>query len=281
MLMGSIAQTQQILVELLWSIISLFFLLLDRQVWMFVLKGWRRGLRGYERSTFYGVYYGGSMHGSLADITPYVSRPGWFCPLLLSEILALIRTEVGEVVLFYLSSGNSLEAINDTNIVLIPKCKTLNKVTDYRPISLCNVIYKIVSKVLANRLKNVLPLIISPNQSAFLAGRLISDNIIAAYKTLHTMNNMKGKHNFMALKLDMSKAYDLVEWAFVVEVMRRLGFGRQWLQLIMKCISLVSYSILINGEPHGRITPTRGICQGDPLSLYLFIFYAKALSSML
>jgi hypothetical protein len=138
-----------------------------------------------------------------------------------------------------------------------------------------------VSKVLANRLKKVLPHIISPNQSAIVPGRLITDNIIVAYETLHTMNNMKGKHSFIALKLYMSKAYDRIEWAFVVEVMWRLGSGRQWTQLIMKCISSVSFSILINGEPHGRITPTRGICQGDHLSPYLFILYAEALSSML
>jgi hypothetical protein len=95
------------------------------------------------------------------------------------------------------------------------------------------------------------------------------------------MNNMKGKHSFMGLKLDMSKAYDRVERAFVIEVMRRLGFGRQWIQLIKKCISSVSYSILINGEPHGRITPTRGIHQGDPLSPYLFILCTETFSSML
>jgi hypothetical protein len=83
-----------------------------------------------------------------------------------------------------------------------------------------------VSKVLANRLKPILPHIISPNQSAFVAGRHITDNILAAYETLHTMNsNLTGKQGFMALKLDMSKAYDHVEWSFLEGVMCRLGFG--------------------------------------------------------
>lgn len=94
--------------------------------------------------------------------------------------------------------------------MLIPKCKTPTKVTDNRPIYLCNVLYKIVSKVLANRLKKVLSLIISPNLSAFVVGRLITNNIIIAYEALHTMNNIKGRHCFMALKLDMSKAYNQV-----------------------------------------------------------------------
>ena len=172
--------------------------------------------------------------------------------------------------------------LNFTYITLIPKTKNPICVNEFRPISLCNVIYKRVSKVLANRLKVVLPSIISMNQSAFIPGRLITDNIIAAYETLHTMHaHMHGKVRYMAVKLDMSKAYDRVEWDFLEAVLKTLGFALRWIQLVMMCVSLAHYAILINGTPTGCFKPTRGIRQGDPISPYLFLICAEALSSLL
>ena len=97
--------------------------------------------------------------------------------------------------------------------------------TEFRSISLCNVLYKIFSKVLANRLKKVLPYIVSEHQSAFIKGRLITDNILVAYETLHYMKNHNSrKSGYIAPKLDLSKAYDRVEWSFLKDVMVQMGF---------------------------------------------------------
>jgi hypothetical protein len=165
------------------------------------------------------------------------------------------------VILDILNTGIMPPQLNSTNIVLIPKVKNPVSVSDYRPISLCNVFYKVISKVLANRLKKILLSIISPTQSAFLLERLITDNVLVAYETLHTMHaRMKGKQGFMmAIKLDMSKTYDRVEWGFLEAVLEKLGFDRRWINLIMMCVTTMHYTILVNGKPSGTIIPEKGI----------------------
>ena len=154
--------------------------------------------------------------------------------------------------------------------------------SDYRPINLANVVSRILSKVIANRLKLVLPNVISDTQSAFVPNRLITDNTTVAYELLHKMRNKrKGKVGQMTVKLDISKAYDRVEWGFLRNIMLKLGLDRRWVDMTMETITTASYSVLINGEPKGFITPTRGIKQRDPLSPYLYLLCVEGLSALL
>ena len=109
-------------------------------------------------------------------------------------------------------------------------------------------------------------------QSAFVKDKLISNNIIVAFETLHYMGNHSfGETGYMTLKLDMSKVYDRVEWQYMGQLRKKMGFGDTWINPMMQCISKATFLVLINREPHGHIKPTRGLRQGDLLSPYLFL----------
>ena len=141
---------------------------------------------------------------------------------------------------------------------------------------------QIISKVIANHLKLILPNVISDSQSAFVPNRLIIDNTTVAYEILHRMRNRRrGKVGQMAVKLDISKAYDWVEWSFLQGIMQKLGFDPRWVNLAMETVTTTSYSVLINGEPKGWITQSRGIRQGDLLSPYLFLLCVEGLTTLL
>ena len=128
-------------------------------------------------------------------------RPDGMNALFYQKFWRIVGDDVTSVVLDFLNSSTMLPEINYTHIVLIPKIKSYERMSDYRLITLCNVIYKIISKVLANRLKLT--------QSAFIQGRLITDNVLVTYESLHTMHcRRSGRRGSMALKLDITKAYD-------------------------------------------------------------------------
>ncbi|KAA3465141.1 reverse transcriptase [Gossypium australe] len=194
----------------------------------------------------------------------------------------IVGKDVTEYCLGILNGSKGAEAINNTDIVLIPKVPHPSSMVNFRPISLCSVIYKIVAKLVANRLQGVIGNCIDKVQSAFVPGRLISDNVLLAYEILHTLRKKRtGRKGYMAVKLDMSKAYDRVEWDFLKKMMLKMGFAVSWVDLIMNCITTVSYSVITSGGMGTNFKPIRGLRQGDPLSPFLFLICSEGLSSLM
>jgi hypothetical protein len=198
--------------------------------------------------------------------------PDGFNPAFFQNFWHLCGDDVFMAAKDWLQRGYFPSSLNETNICLIPKCDSPKSMKEFRPISLCNVLYKVVSKLLANRLKKVIHKCISEEQSAFVEGRSITDNALIAIEIIHALKRRtRGVKGELALKIDISKAYDKVDWGFLKGVLIRMGFSDTWVQWMMLCVSSVNYSALVNFEKVCPIHPGRGLRQGDPLSPYLFI----------
>ena len=138
--------------------------------------------------------------------------------------------------------------MNQTLITLIPKCRSPESLSNYRPISFCNTIYKIVTKIIVNRIYPFLSELISPLQVAFVPRRKGLDNAITVQELIHTMSKKKGRIGVMAIKLKLEKAYDHLEWSFVKMVLEHFGLPQNIINLIMSCISTTTIVLLFNGS---------------------------------
>ncbi|WVZ94091.1 hypothetical protein U9M48_040028 [Paspalum notatum var. saurae] len=194
------------------------------------------------------------------------------CWQLIKEDVMAVLTAVllGRVAKFQL--------LNSAFITLLPKKADALEVKDYRPISLVHSVAKLVTKLLANRLAPRLSDLVSVNQSAFVKGRSIQDNFLLVQQLTRCLHRKKEPH--ILFKIDISKAFDPVSWSFLIEVMKHLGFGRRWCNLLCLLLSTSSMIVLVNGEPGDSFVHRRGLRQGDPLSPMLFILVMEVLNGL-
>jgi hypothetical protein len=188
------------------------------------------------------------------------------------------KQDVHQLVSDFYTNSTLPSELNRTFITLIPKKHNPVLPQDFRPIGLCNVVYKIISKTLADRIKPHLPAYISQSRSAFIAGRHISSNVILTQELIHSFKLKSWTSQAFLLKIDLAKAFDRLEWSFISQALTRIGFNSHFINLIYTCISTPSLSILINQEPTPYFYPQRGLRQGCPLSPYLFVIAINELS---
>jgi hypothetical protein len=191
-----------------------------------------------------------------------------FYDLLGQDILNLVE-EIG-------ITGQIPLSLNSTFIALILKKDNPDTLDNFRPISLCNCIYKIVSKIIARRVKIILSNKISSEQFGFLEGRRIHETVGVAQETLHNIKSRKLKGAL--LKIDLSKAYDRASWLYIHRLPTHLGFAAFFVRWIMCCITTVSFSVLINGSASPFFHLERGLRQGFPLSPLLFLLVVEGIN---
>ncbi|XP_043697156.1 uncharacterized protein LOC122647928 [Telopea speciosissima] len=192
----------------------------------------------------------------------------------------VVGEELTLAVKWFFSKSILPDSINATFISLIPKTEDVTSFAGYRPIALCNLFYKIITKILSNRLQGVVGKVVSDNQSAFIKGCSIVDNILVCNDVVRGIDQ-KGIGPTAVLKIDLHKAYDSLSQKYLFQIMDRMGFPSKFMGWVKACVDTPCFSILLNGSPTGYFKGRRGIRQGDPLSPYLFTIAMEGFSALM
>ncbi|GJX08250.1 RNA-directed DNA polymerase, eukaryota, reverse transcriptase zinc-binding domain protein [Tanacetum coccineum] len=206
--------------------------------------------------------------------------PDGFTTAFFKKAWGIIGADVCNAIREFFISGKMLGEINATLISLTPKEQTPSRVTNFRPIAYCNVIYKCISKIITNRIKPVLGSLVSNNQSAFIPGRQVHDNILLTQEIMKDYNRKRGPKR-VAFKIYLQKAYDTVSWKFLKKNLEEFRFHKKMVNWIMQCVTTARFTLNVNGERIGYFKGRRGLKQGDLVSPYLFTLIMEVFSLML
>ncbi|KAL6188099.1 hypothetical protein ACLB2K_039493 [Fragaria x ananassa] len=190
---------------------------------------------------------------------------------------SIVGVEVVQAIQSFFISGYILPHFNSNLMILIPKVLGADSVTQLRPIAMANFVFKLVTKMIADKLGSIAARIISPNQSAFLKGRTIVDPIIMTSECINLLDR-ECKAGNITIKFDVRKAFYTLDWGFLLRVLEAFGFSNLFQDFIKAILGFAHLSILINGATEGFFTCSRGVRQGDPLSSILFCLAEEVLS---